>query len=86
MLKETKPEETIDFVVIFIIGGSGISNGQANPLAMPTISDANLLLFDKICRFFDQIGQFCKSSRTDEKNFGVWGSWVTVNMCSLFKG
>ena len=49
MLKESKPEETIDFVVIFIIGGSGISNRQANPLAMPTISDANLLLFDKIC-------------------------------------
>ena len=39
-------------------------------------SDANLPLFGEICRFFDQMGHFCESSRTDEKNLGVLGEEV----------
>ena len=50
-------------------------------------SNANLPLFSKIRRFFDQMGHFCESSRTDEKNLGVLGgSLATVNPLSLFKG
>ena len=50
------------------------------------ISDANLPLFGGIRRFLDQMGHFCKSSRTDEKIFVVWrGGWATVNARSLLK-
>ena len=49
--------------------------------------DANLRLFGEIRRFFDQMGHFCESSRTDEKNLGVLaGTWATVNALSLFRG
>ena len=37
------------------------------------LSDANLPLFGKIRRFFDQMGHFCELSRTDEKNLVVLG-------------
>ena len=40
------------------------------------ISDANLPLFGEIRRFFDQMGYFCESFRTDEKNIGVLGGVV----------
>ena len=51
-------------------------------------SDANLPLFGEIRRFFDQMGHFCKSPKTDEKNGGLlgYGGLATVNARSLFKG
>ena len=49
-------------------------------------SDADHLLFGEIRRFFDQMGHFCESSRTDENNLGVLGeSWAAVKALSYLK-
>ena len=49
------------------------------------LSDANLLLFGEVRQFFDQMGHFCESSRTDEKKLGVLGGGKLGNCeCAFF--